>query len=1017
MNLNNLTLVFLCFAGPLLAVENIAPQATVTASAERKDSLAARYVVDGNIPIPGSKDDDHQAWAASTNLAETATLTFTWPAPKTIATIVYYGRTAWGLEMCWKDYEIYVDNQPAPVARGTFQSAHGPQPVALPAPVRAGKLTIKFLSHYSSKGAPGASEVQILDGPPPASAKLGAFAATELDVRYAYFPSHDLVRFLVPQPPAGATAWQIALWSELADAPLAQRSGTLPMSAAGENLVVPKLPAGNYRLRFTFTGGAAPVIEDRAFLRRQFEWEGQHLGLEDVIIPPFEPLTVANQTVGSVLRQHTHGTAGLWRQVVSRGHELLAAPVRLEAGGKAVAGESPTFKAVKPTQVTGTATWKGGTTEFAYDYDGLMQVKLRILPGAIERLQLVIPLKASEAWLMHPVTTELRQHYAGRIPAGEGKVWDSSKVPNLVGGRFVPYIYVGGPERGICFAADNDRDWINDPAVPAMEIERVGDTVNLRLNLIAKPAQLTRERTITFALQATPAKPMPETPLNWRRWWATRTAKDVEDVQLSFFGGNQYWGGRYFASSLYPAFEDFGFWSQLAKHRQTGKVEAGYLESFLAKFTGASQEELANLRAHFNEGLRLASEAPVITPDMKKFKVVIPYTNPRGLSKENRGFATTYLDEWQRADIADPRWDKADRVTRQSKNNAVWYDIEPVPSFVDMALFYHKKMYETFSDGIYWDNFFLKPCYVPAEAGGPAYVDDEGRLRPGVNLMAFRNLVKRNAALMHRLGKRPLSFIHMTNVNIIPMLSFGTLQLDWEWRDQGSYANKDLQDRLGADRDTALILAQSLGLQAGNINVAINRFESAKNPDWLMRTVLAVCVPHEIKIQQGNSTVAKVQTQLAQFGYGTPDCKVYRYWEPGFPLQTDGANTRALVLSRPGKTLLAIGNYGSASPTGVQTAPAPSLEEYDRGQKRPNPTSESPSATETYRITLRLDLQSLGLSEKARAEEVDLSPPKKGQKNLALDITELKSPSPGLFELSMRKHDFALVLIEQPENK
>ena len=77
------------------------------------------------------------------------------------------------------------------------------------------------------------------------------------------------------------------------------------------------------------------------------------------------------------------------------------------------------------------------------------------------------------------------QHYAGRIPAGEGKVWDSSTVRSLVAGRFVPYIYVGGPERGICFAADNDRDWVRSDGVPMMEIDRAGDVVNLRLNLIA----------------------------------------------------------------------------------------------------------------------------------------------------------------------------------------------------------------------------------------------------------------------------------------------------------------------------------------------------------------------------------------------------------------------------------------------------------------------------------------------------------------------------------------------------
>ena len=47
-----------------------------------------------------------------------------------------------------------------------------------------------------------------------------------------------------------------------------------------------------------------------------------------------------------------------------------------------------------------------------------------------------------------------------------------------------------------------------------LEIDRDGDTVQLRLNLIGKHAQLTRGRTITFALQATPANPMPEEPYN-----------------------------------------------------------------------------------------------------------------------------------------------------------------------------------------------------------------------------------------------------------------------------------------------------------------------------------------------------------------------------------------------------------------------------------------------------------------------------------------------------------------------
>ena len=80
--------------------------------------------------------------------------------------------------------------------------------------------------------------------------------------------------------------------------------------------------------------------------------------------------------------------------------------------------------------------------------------------------------------------------------------------------------------------------------------------MNLRLNLIAKPSKLARGRTITFALQATPTKPMPETPYNWRRWWTTGTTPDTQDAQFNFWGANMYWGGRNFATSLYSRVQE-----------------------------------------------------------------------------------------------------------------------------------------------------------------------------------------------------------------------------------------------------------------------------------------------------------------------------------------------------------------------------------------------------------------------------------------------------------------------------
>jgi hypothetical protein len=110
-------------------------------------------------------------------------------------------------------------------------------------------------------------------------------------------------------------------------------------------------------------------------------------------------------------------------------------------------------------------------------------------------------------------------------------------------------------------------------------------------------------------------------------------------------------------------------------------------------------------------------------------------------------------------------------------------------------------------------------------------------------------------------------YIHMTNVNMIPLLSWGSVNLDWEWRDQGGQQMQDVQTRnqIGCDdsgqhcNDTSFILAQTAGLQSGNIPIAISSGLRGPNctarPDlfganctaWLMKTQYATCIPHEVR--------------------------------------------------------------------------------------------------------------------------------------------------------------------------
>ncbi len=187
-------------------------------------------------------------------------------------------------------------------------------------------------------------------------------------------------------------------------------------------------------------------------------------------------------------------------------------------------------------------------------------------------------------------------------------------------------------------------------------------------------------------------------------------------------------------------------------------------------------------------------------------------------------------------------------------------------------------------------------------------MDDEGRLHAGVNLFAFHDLTKRIAVMQHQMGRRPLVFLHMTNANIVPMLSFGTLILDHEWRDQGDFRDKDFQERLSLDDDASLLLAESTGLQSGCLGIVHNLFHGDLR---LMRSALGVALVHEMRMGVDGDAVGRRAGELmCNFGYGLPDCRVWRYWDDRPPLTTTGAAVKTLTLARQGKAMVVVASYG-----------------------------------------------------------------------------------------------------------
>ena len=156
--------------------ENLAPKATASASSEYSNDYLAKFAIDGKVPEAECKEDAREAWCINRAKAgDHGEFTLEWPQPVTVAEVVYFGRTGQIVEECWKDYEVYLDSDAAPVTKGTFQKIHGPQRVAF-ASRRVQKLRLKFLNSYTTYN-PGASEIAVYASRP-TDAQLAQFLST-----------------------------------------------------------------------------------------------------------------------------------------------------------------------------------------------------------------------------------------------------------------------------------------------------------------------------------------------------------------------------------------------------------------------------------------------------------------------------------------------------------------------------------------------------------------------------------------------------------------------------------------------------------------------------------------------------------------------------------------------------------------------------------------------------------------------------------------------------------------------
>jgi hypothetical protein len=145
---------------------NLATIARISANSFYSVDYAPENVANGQLPAEFGRDDAKRAWCVDGRTHRSgAELRFAWETPVPLDTVVYYGRTAWFLEECWRGFEIYLDQSATPIASGVLLMRHGPQRIKLPSGLSATNLLLNFASSYGGPN-PGASEVQIFSEQP-----------------------------------------------------------------------------------------------------------------------------------------------------------------------------------------------------------------------------------------------------------------------------------------------------------------------------------------------------------------------------------------------------------------------------------------------------------------------------------------------------------------------------------------------------------------------------------------------------------------------------------------------------------------------------------------------------------------------------------------------------------------------------------------------------------------------------------------------------------------------------------
>ena len=658
-----------------------------------------------------------------------------------------------------------------------------------------------------------------------------------------------------------------------------------------------KLPEGDYTVRVRIKNRAGQTLGEYEdwFQRRVFDWMRHPRGYGDDVPAPYTPLKVEGNAVAPWGRRYGFDAHGLPNAFVSQGKELLSGAMTLlgTADGKAIRWKTTepfAFTASTPREVRGRAVLAGSDVRVTLDtqteYDGFLLYRLTCAPAGkaaqLDRLRWRIPLKAAyckfyssdgtpSAWDGDELKPNAFKYSYDILPDRQGKVFDGLDRPQTwqLRPNFSGLFWLADYETCFCYAADNDRGWVHRDDAAAVEAFREGDELVVYLNLVNRPVTLTAPRTLEFAFQAGPTKPLPN---GWR------------GIQ---YGGNP---------------DDAPLTVRLVRHAGSGYTLAG-ASHFI--HPGDSQEQQRKSRERIDKQLAEGNGKLALTGYHfwgrvpKGFAATRVFRSEWGIDKERWAAATT------------PRaWEWKNRFYGDNKDLYILMMVAGnlVPSHVDFVSYaYDEALKHSALTGFYDDTGYPKPGFD--EDLGLGYIDENGSKVISSGLWVYRDRWKRAATINHKYG-RPNFLMDSQHVRAHYMPAYGFIGL-WAPCEHGyynRYTDRDNYDFYGClERYAAFNPARQFG-QIPMVGMSCRRSELPHDT----RSMMMLALLHDQDVgsfgRRDLRVVCRLRHARNRIRPWDDDVQFTGYWESKDWVKTDLRAARVSFYSRPDELLLMVGN-------------------------------------------------------------------------------------------------------------